>query len=51
MQNDGLKGNSKLSLILNTGIKSNSSSVGEGLPIILVPKSQRLPVPLKYVQC
>ena len=51
MQNDGLKGNSRLSLALNTGIKSNSSSVGEGLPIILVPKSQRLPYPLKYVQC
>ena len=51
MQNDGLKGNSMLSLALNTGIKSNSNSVGEGLPIILVPESQRLLDPLKYVQC
>ena len=51
MQNDGLKGNSRLSLALNTGFKFNSSSVGEGLPIIIVPESQRLPDPLKYVQC
>lgn len=39
MQKDGLKGNSRLSLALNTGIKYNSSSAGEGVPIILVPSA------------
>ena len=39
MQKDGLKGNSSLSLELNTGIKSNSNSLGEGVPIILVPST------------
>lgn len=38
-QKDGLKGNSRLSSALNTGLKCNSSSVGEGVPIILVPSA------------
>ena len=37
MQKDGLKGNYMLSLALNTDIKYNNISVGEGVPIILVP--------------
>ena len=39
MQKDGLKGNSRLSLAFNSGIKSNSNNVGEGVPIILVPSA------------
>ena len=39
MQKDGLKGNSRLSLAFNFGIKSNSNNVGEGVPIILVPSA------------
>ena len=39
MQKDGLKGNSRLSLAFNSGIRSNGISVGEGVPIILVPNA------------
>lgn len=39
IQKDGLKGNSRLSSALNACIKPNSSSVGEGVPIILVPSA------------